>query len=295
MEKRKVLLIIEALNLEDEAFYKDWLENGFSVSTIFKKVSKPIRAIRRICLTKNIGDVSIWLGEWFNNLEKYDSIIIHMSRLTRYLPEIISSKYPHIKVIGWYWNTIDKESEPIKNNNPNIDYYSFDKNDCKKYGIKYNAQYYCPVKLIENKKINDIYFIGRSKGREEQINKLRNDAERMGLKCNFTVIKDNSRNVSLYSDVKKELAKSKAVLEINKKNQVGFTLRTLESLFFEIKLITDNKEIKNTPIYNKNNIFILGEDNIDDLYNFINSDYDYSVNKYKDNYCIDTWFNNFYK
>lgn len=295
MKKNKVLFLMEVLNPNDDIFFNDWKENGYKASVIFKKVSKPIRVIRRYYLMKNIGDITVWLGDWFNNLDKYESIIIHMNRLTRYLPELIVKKNTKIKVIGWYWNTITKESEPIKTDNPNIEYFSFDKDDCKKYGLKYNIQYYCPINVKNYEKDSDIYFIGRSKGRDKQISEIKNIAERYKLKCIFNVVDDSEYNIKPYLEVKKDLAKTKAVLEINKANQVGFTLRTLESLFYEIKLITNNKDIKKSNIYNKNNIFIIGDDNYDDLVDFINSEYDTSVNKHREEYCLDAWFNNFYK
>lgn len=294
MQKEKTLILMEVLNPENDIFFNDWKENGYNASVIFKKVFKPIRAIRRYCLMHNIGDITIWLGNWFYCLNKYECVIIHMNRLTRFLPEIIINKYPNIKVICWYWNTIDKQSTPIKTNKTNIEYFSFDKNDCIKHGLKYNIQYYCPINLIEVNKEFDVYFVGRSKGRKAQIDSFELIAKDKGLKCNFIVIDDNTIDIKPYSEVKKDLCKTRAVLEINKTNQVGFTLRTLESLFYEIKLITDNKEIKNSPIYNKSNIFIIGEDNYDDLPYFINSEYDKSVNKFKEDYCLDTWFNNFF-
>lgn len=286
---------METLNPNDDIFFNDWQENGYNASVIFKRVPKSIRAIRRFCLMKNIGNNSIWLANWFKNLNNYDSVIIHINRLTRYLPELISNKYPNIKVIGWYWNTINNQSEPIKTNNKNIEYYSFDENDCVRYGLKQNIQYYCPVKETHSNKDCDIYFIGRNKGREELINKFHDIAKINKLICNFNIIDDSSNNIKPYSEVKKELLKTKSVLEINKDNQVGLTLRSLESLFYEIKLITNNKNIKNVSFYNKNNIFIIGEDSYDDLYSFVNSDYDTSVNIFKEDYSLDTWFNNFNK
>ena len=51
------------------------------------------------------------------------------------------------------------------------------------------------------------------------------------------------------------------------------TLRPLEALQFKKKLVTDNKNIINYPFYRKENIFILGTDDIDQLYDFINSPY----------------------
>ena len=67
----------------------------------------------------------------------------------------------------------------------------------------------------------------------------------------------------------------------------------MESLFLKKKLITSNKNIKNHNFYNKNNIFIIGEDKWKDLDKFINSDYeeiDQSIINY---YDFDEWIKRF--
>ena len=84
-------------------------------------------------------------------------------------------------------------------------------------------------------------------------------------------------------------------MEINKDNQSGFTLRALESLFYQTKLITNNFGIKESDIYNKSNVFIVDVDNINDLSLFVKSDYDHSTDSIKKNYDLDRWFNNFYE
>lgn len=293
MNKEKTLLLIET-NPKTDIFFNSWLNNGFDAKVIFKKVPKVLRAVRRIWLKNNSPLSFIWYNNWYNNLSNYEAIIIHMSKLTRYMPFIISNKYPKIRIICWYWNTIDKDTIPIKTNNPLINYYSFDKNDCKKYSINYNNQYYCMDKNINSNNISsDIYFIGRSKGRDAIINNIRKEAEKNNIKCNFKIIADNSNDIIPYNSVKNDIMNTKAILEINKNDQIGLTLRALESLFFEKKLITNNKTIIDEPFYNKDNIFIIGLDDLKNLHYFINSDYNKDVNKYKLQYDIETWFNNF--
>lgn len=292
MKKEKVLLLIET-DIKKDVFYNDWKNNGYQVSLIFKKVNKLFRFVRRFWMKYNLPFSYLWLGEWYNNLNSYDSIIIHMSFLTRYLPFIVNKKYPNISIKCWYWNTIASNSIPIKTNNKNIEYWSFDDNDCKKYDLNKNIQYYFRYNKTNSVKTNDIYFIGYNKNRINELKEFEEVVNQYGLKCNINIINSDKDYIS-YNLVKRELEKSKAVLEIVKQNQVGFTLRVLESLFFEIKLITNNKNIKNSKIYNKNNIFIIGDDNYDDLTNFINSPYDESVNVYQNDYCIETWLNNFY-
>ena len=99
---------------------------------------------------------------------------------------------------------------------------------------------------------------------------------------------------AIAKDVKEKLSRSKAILEINKDNQVGLTLRALESLFFNTKLITNNESITNFDIYSKNNVLILRMDDIEDLSTFINSDY-FVDEEVKQKYELDKWVSNFIK
>lgn len=293
MEKNKVLLVIEPNNIED-IFFDDWLKNGYNASVLFKKMPKPLRAIRRMFLRRNTNASFMWLGDWYKDLTKYDVLILHMSRLTRYLPELLSKKYPKLRIIGWYRNTITEDNMPIKTNNKNIEYWSFDENDCEKYNLKHNIQYYCSTDIHKEDKTSDIYFVGYEKGREKQIKEIEDVAIEKGMICNFNIVGKDDLGFVPYSKVKKDLNKTKSILEINIKDQVGFTLRTMESLFYCVKLITNNKQIKKSPIYNKNNIFIIGEDSFDNLYSFLNGEYDHNVDYLQKQYSIDSWFNNFF-
>ena len=294
MRKDKVLLLIET-NENNDIFSADWQENGYCFSTIFKKVNKPLRAIRRLWMKHNLPFSYLWLEKWFNELDKYDSIILHMSYLTNYLPEVIAKKYPKLKIIGWYWNTIDNKTLPMDFNNPNIEYWTFDEKDSIKYGLKKNIQYYVTPKNINNiNKDIDIYFIGRDKGRKDKILEIKEEAEKQGLLCDFKIV-ESEKDVLPYKKVKEYILRSKAILEINKDNQSGFTLRALESLFYQTKLITNNFGIKESDIYNKSNVFIVDVDNINDLSLFVKSDYDHSTDSIKKNYDLDRWFNNFYE
>jgi hypothetical protein len=51
------------------------------------------------------------------------------------------------------------------------------------------------------------------------------------------------------------------ILEIMQEGQVGMTLRSLEALVLNKKLITNNINIVNDELYHPNNVYILGYDN----------------------------------
>ena len=67
----------------------------------------------------------------------------------------------------------------------------------------------------------------------------------------------------------------------------------MEALFLEKKLITNNKDIKNYDFYNPSNIFILGENNIEDIKEFINKPYEKVEQKIIDYYDFEQWLSRF--
>lgn len=75
----------------------------------------------------------------------------------------------------------------------------------------------------------------------------------------------------------------------------GLTLRVLESLFFEKKLITNNINIINCEFYNKNNIFIINKDNLDDLNDFLKSEYKKIDKKIINYFDYESWLNRFFE
>lgn len=288
MKKEKTLFLVESD--PSNIFINDLKANDYKVCLFFKEINIILRIVRRIWLKLNFPFADIWFDVWYKKLDSYDELIINVNRLNHKLFNYISKKNKKTRIIGWYWNIVDNKNYPIEYNNTNIEYWSFDKNDCEKYGLKKNIQYYSYPKNIKGNKDIDIYYIGREKGRSEKIQNFIEIAELENLNCDINIIHNN--NIVPYEKVKEKLSKSKAVLEINIDNQIGLTLRALESLFFEIKLITNNKNITNLNFYSKKNIYIIGVDKYS-IKKFINSDYDHSIDCYKSDYDIDTWYNNF--
>lgn len=80
---------------------------------------------------------------------------------------------------------------------------------------------------------------------------------------------------------------SKCILDFDKKHQTGLSMRTIESLGAGKKIVTANAKLKAEPIYSPENIFILGEDNIDELKTFLEKDF-VSNDKIED-YSLANW------
>lgn len=294
MNKNRILILTQT-NPQTDFMFKNWILNGLKADIIFRNVSKPFRLIRRIWMNIPLPFFQIWLGEWKKELKNYDIIIFHANDWSRHIPKYIHSINKNARIIYWYWNPVTRLSDPSKVDDSMTELWTFDKNDAKKYGMKYTIQYYSQFNLKNTQKESfskDVYFIGHDKGRKEKIEKLANKLKSLGVKVKIQIIESGSKFVP-YNEVCQEIYTSKAILELTQKGQTGYTLRALESLFFSRKLITDNKNILNEPFYNPNNIFVIGVNDISEIKNFIEIPYDKHADVFKKQYDVKAWLNNF--
>jgi hypothetical protein len=181
-----------------------------------------------------------------------------------------------------------------------IEIWTYDPVDAQKYNLKLNTQFFFPefvTQTIPSVNKYDCVFVGADKGRSKVIATCKNLLDRLGLK-NFFLIADTSKykvnpNRISYEEVLSLVKSSKCVVDLIPDAQTGLSLRPLEALFFEKKLITNCKSIRNHPLYNPTNIFILGEDNECDLFNFINGPIEKQSQKVKEYYSFNEWFKRF--
>lgn len=178
--------------------------------------------------------------------------------------------------------------------------FSFDRDDCKKYGLNYkNTVSFKPV--IPDKK-SDVYFVGLSRGRYGILNSIYESFSGLGIDCNFVVLNDDSsipktlpfstKRVNEPENIM-NIVNSKAVLDIPIQRQSGLTQRTLEAMLLGRKLITTNTAIKKEEFYTKQNVFIFGEDDITGLKSFLNSDFEKMPEGIVKKYLIDDWIKEF--
>ena len=143
--------------------------------------------------------------------------------------------------------------------------FSFDPEDAKKYGFIYRGFcYYSKNKLFptEYSKDYDVYFTGNTKGcRADMINGSYNYMTQNGCRCLFDVQLQHKKQTKCeginyikkwisYQEVLIRLSQSKCILEVIQKNQSGPSLRYFEAIFYNKKLLTNNKNIVSYPYYN---------------------------------------------
>lgn len=188
-----------------------------------------------------------------------------------------------------------------------IHIYTFDPQDAKCYHFRYLNQVYrfpeTTNKVLKTKEnISDIFYIGKDKKRNDELARLYSLFSDAGAVIDFYIYKDKRTkelqvlkgfyyNAPLaYSKVLDRIQQSICMLEILQKGQTGVTLRTLEALSLEKKLITNNKTIKLYDIYNPKNILVYTQDTTStEIREFLAIPYEPVDKEVLSKYEINTW------
>lgn len=202
-----------------------------------------------------------------------------------------------VKRYLWLWNPIKKNNalnyfQTIKK----IGFYSYtyEPRTAEKYGIGLLNQFY-RMNINFPKKQDykyDFYFLGFKKNRGEKINEIKTYLLDKGFSVFFYVVEDMEDAISYKQNIQ-NILKAKCLVEIVDDDLKGLTLRPLEAIAFQKKLLTNNINILNSDLYNEHNIYIYDIDNNVDLFTFLNHDMYPSSKDLMKKYDINTWIKNF--
>lgn len=265
--------------IDDNSIYNTYKTNMNEKSIIF-----------RICRKFQTPMLRKYFSQWKKNIKDCDQVIIFDSAYCRQVTKLIKKENKNAKIILYYWNKI--ENLPIMDKNID-DIYTFNLEDSQKFNIYFNPQFYTKnIKIQDTESYTyDVTFIGCAKERKENIIKIEDVLKNKNIKTNIKII-DKKEDYIKYENYLDEIANSKAILEIAKEN-AGLTLRTMESIFLNKKLITNYKNIERYDFYNSNNIFILGKDDINEIDNFLKSKYEVINLNILKKYEYENWKSNF--
>ena len=182
----------------------------------------------------------------------------------------------------------------------------YGKNASGKSNLLKAMYYFKSFVLPERDNLYDVYFLGTDGGRRQQILDIYEQICQFGMRPDFHIFvskvpEDMSDYQKCfitekmgYQDNLKHIAESRAVLEILRPGQSGQTLRALECLFFKKKLITNDSRVKSYEFYHPDNIFILGENKIEDLPEFMEKKYVEIDETIVDKYDCKQWLERFF-
>lgn len=301
LTKQKILF----LWLDDTQFHAEKAkENGVHVTNVYRKLSTPLKILNRIQIKINMFSIHPWLESWANELERYDTVILHASRITPPVVRYIKNKRPEIRVIVWYWNPVIKNAKLNSFISQECEVWTFDEDDARIHNLYYNTQYYFRDSILEEKeKNNDVLFVGTDKGRLSSLLKIKSELDVLNIKSNFHIVSTSKKIESDYAYNKKisyasilnKISESKALLDIVSEKQTGLTLRPLEALYFKRKLITSDKSIIKRDFYSPQNVFVIGHDDMSSLSDFINSPLVEVGEEILKKYDFESWLSRFFQ
>ncbi|WP_165002915.1 MULTISPECIES: oligosaccharide biosynthesis protein Alg14 [unclassified Enterococcus] len=185
------------------------------------------------------------------------------------------------KIILFFWNHFRLEHEQLAEQakqEPAIDdLYHFDMLEAKELGLKHNSSFYSKRMELPDAEIQyDLFFGATDNGRKERADKYKQEFIKRGLNPYYFILPHRGNEQAgylTYSEYLAQTGKSRGILELLREGQQGVTLRTFESIYFQKKLVTDNKAVAHYRFYHPDNIFLLQERSLDELPEFLRTPY----------------------
>ena len=146
--------------------------------------------------------------------------------------------------------------------------------------------------------------MGQDKNRFELIKNIEKKLRSFNLNTDFYIVRDKTskkdentgiiENMLPYLEVVDKLKSSRCLLELVKNGQTGVTLRFIEAAFYGKKVITNNKSVVRHPLYDKTRVFILDQDNWDDLPGFFSRETELLSEDLIRPYTYEGWLQKFF-
>lgn len=289
---------IKEFDLSIQAVYKNekWMKNKF------------LSLLRKM----NSNLTSLFYGDWYNHLDDYSKIIVLDTPFSydHKLLENIARKEPEIERFYYSWNIVRneqllrKEKEETQKNG--FKFYCYDKGNCEKYGLYFNTIMYDETLKLPNVMPEyDTCFLGFLKDRKEKMKNLYDAFQATGLNARFVIVKragdvedmpfEYRESEVGYYEYLDMINHSRSILDITQKGQDGLSLRIMEAIFLNKKILTTNEYITEMEFYNPNNILVirLGETSKDEILDFFNKPfcgYSDATRKY---YSFKAWADRF--
>lgn len=220
-------------------------------------------------------------NDWENECIDYDVVILFDTyrNYAYYASKIESACGNKTRLILYLWNPVSFSSD-FKKISSRWEICSFSKDDSERFNFLYVETFYNPEWYLEpNDKItSDVFFIGTDKGRKSLLNDVKRELNRYHVISDIRIVDNRkalfNRSYSFYQSYQnciKNICRTKALLEILQQGQTGLSLRCMEALFFNKKIITNNHIIKESPLYSKDRVFIIGENPWSQINDFLES------------------------
>lgn len=285
---------------------KDYLiGNNIAEICIRRGLSKPLRFLRKLPFFSRVISNTKERKGWLEECKGANTIILFdtFAHYATYCYEIENYVGKDVRLILYLLNPAFF-SEDYKKLSTRWEIWTFMKEDAIKNGFKYGATFYNPQlaqncfdKDSQTATDCDLLFVGTDKGRKNFLLNLKSQLGKYKIVCNFKIV-DNFR--SLFSrKYSREISykylcrlnkRTSAILDVVQEGQTGLTLRIMEGLLFDKKIVTTNAAIRMDKDFKDNpNIYVITKDNIKELYTFLKKPMVEYPNNLKAKYSFTNW------
>ena len=279
LKNKKIILSVDTILQEYEntmlekvkKYFKDVefiLGSEPEINSYYYKKLKKLKKIKILGkFIEKIYDKKI--KNYYNELvEKYLDIdyvlVIGEIGYSQGFIDLVKKNNKKVKFIKFIWDKMEQDKiEEYKKNYDIV--YTFEKDDAAKYNLKWRPSFFLEYESLE--KNTDFYYLGRERDKERYIYVKKFFEYCIRNKLNYKILlysqdkkkkeKFITHNKIKYSENIENIKKSKVTFEKNIINQKGLSLRSLECLAYNTKLITTNKDIINYDFYDENNIMVV--------------------------------------
>ena len=252
-----------------------------------------------------------------NEGKDYDYILIVKCDMTPVsILEKFKTVFPNAKLCLYLYDSVKNIPGITKKFKYFDTLHSFDLDDCEKYPeLKFRPLFFGDQFRKEKHEGDykyDISFCGTiHSDRYAVIKQVQKIAEERNLKCYWFLYLQSKFIYRFYKATKKEFSRadestfsfdkmsaaeiakvvdeSRIILDIQHPKQTGLTMRTIEMIGMNKKLITTNNSIKKYDFYNTDNVAVVDRENITIPEGFLNSSYHKLPIDVYEKYSLKNW------
>ena len=291
-------------------YFNDKPNDGFWCKTLIRFNVLPYRIVLNQYYKKLFDQVSHYRYKYI--------VILRAEALTKQAIKYCRIKFPEAKLILYMWDSLQNYPRVKKLWKYFDKIMTFDRKDYQKNKEKVE---FLPLFYIDQYKSGNIEntetefdwaFIGTAHADRPKI--IRNLAEqskkanrryysfmylpsKIVFYFNKVFCKDYAgiaRDSVNFSKLKTEecvnmYSKAKSIIDVESATQTGLTMRTIEILGMQKKLITTNRDIINYDFYNPNNIFVMDRDKPEIEDSFLDKPFIPTPQDILDRYSLENW------
>lgn len=277
VDKSKVCIICATIK---GAYSFDGMKNmGYQVMIPYRDYNLVLRCLREAWYRLHLPARHLWYNPKCKKAEA-EMFVVRDSLMSAEYLSWLRKQHPKARIILEYDNMAHTTIHPDTVTDPTVEKWTYDSGDAQRYNMKMKAGgYYTSWKCTKTlPPVYDIVYVGADKGRAQQLFAVENEFKSLGLKTYFHICANRSfltwtksyyKPFLPYKDYLNLIGNSKAVLNIVQEGAISITMREVEAIYHNVKCITNNSIIRQTPMYDPSRYFILGEDQIEDLPEFL--------------------------